>query len=111
MPALISFYMAGWDRILNDATVLCRWNRCRHHQSRTLMIKDALMINTSDSSGFSSPETCTRVDQTTQLVWAVNELPTGDFDFELVEVKRRLNTSCSRGPLAQIKRCRSSTWR
>lgn len=52
------------------------------------MVQEALMMNTSDSSGLSTPGLCTRVGQTTQLVWAVNELLTGDTDFELVEVKR-----------------------
>lgn len=45
------------------------------------MFKKAPMINTNDCPGPSSPGSsgaCTWVGQTTQLVWTVNELPTGE---------------------------------
>lgn len=64
------------------------------------------MVCTSDCSGLSSlgnGGTCTGVGQTERLVWAINELPREPFDFELLEVNRRLDTSCLRGLPARNK--------
>lgn len=111
MLTLVQLSMAGWDYILDDASVPRHWDHCCHCQSRNLTIKKAPMVRTSDSSGLSSLEkggTCIGLGQTERLVCAINELPSEAFDLELPEVNRSLDTSCLRGLPARIKCCQSS---